>query len=98
MHTSVNGSAAWPFTTIIGRFSGIPEITPHLKLSRKSNVARVLLVEEIMDKRKMSLKITPKKPRNYIAMQMIISGRSQMVMKDRRKSRETKQDWRKEQW
>lgn len=51
-----------------------------------------------MNKSKNELKITVKKPRNYIAMQMIISGRSQTVMKDRRKSRETKKDWRKEQW
>lgn len=51
-----------------------------------------------MDKSKMTFRIKDKKPRNFIAMQMIIANKSGGPMKDRRKSRETKRDWRKEQW
>lgn len=52
-----------------------------------------------MDKSKLEMKIEVKKPRNYIALQMVLAGKAgTRIMKDRRKSRETKKDWRKEQW
>lgn len=44
------------------------------------------------------IKIVPKKPRNPVVVQMISLRKREVIMKDRRKSRETRKDWKKEQW